>query len=166
MTEMSDKKNNGNDDKAIARNRRARHEYFILETVEAGIVLSGTEIKSVRAGSINLRDGYAKVDKGELWLYNVHISPYEKGTIYNKEPLRPRKLLVHKREILKLQMKIREKGLTLIPLSMYLKEGKHAKIELAVAKGKQSHDKRDSIAQRDIEREINRNLRERRKMNY
>jgi SsrA-binding protein len=163
---MSGKNNSENIDKVVARNRRARHEYFIIETVEAGVVLSGTEIKSVRAGSLNLRDGYARADRGELWLHNVHISPYEKGTIYNKDPLRPRKLLVHKKEILKLQMKIREKGLTLIPLSMYLKGGKYAKIELAVAKGKQTHDKRDSIAQRDVEREIGRNLRERGKRDY
>jgi SsrA-binding protein len=163
---MPGKKNDENDDRTVARNRRARHEYFILEAVEAGVVLTGTEIKSVRAGAVNLRDGYAKADKGELWLYNVHISPYEKGTIYNKDPMRPRKLLVHKKEILKLQMKIREKGLTLIPLSLYLKEGKRAKIELAIAKGKQSHDKRDSMAERDVEREISRSLRERGKREY
>jgi SsrA-binding protein len=163
---MSGKNGGENDNRAVARNRRARHEYFILEALEAGVVLTGTEIKSVRAGAVNLRDGYARVDNGELWLYNVHISPYEKGTIYNRDPLRPRKLLVRKKEILKLRMKIREKGLTLIPLSMYLKEGKRAKIELAVAKGKQAHDKRDSIAERDAGREISRNLRERSKRDY
>jgi SsrA-binding protein len=134
--------------------------------MEVGVVLSGTEIKSVRAGSVNLRDGYARIDNGELWLYNVHISPYEKGTHYNKEPMRPRKLLARKKEILKLLIKTREKGLTLIPLSMYLKEGKRAKIELAIAKGKQAHDKRDAIAERDVEREINRSLRERGKRDY
>jgi len=156
------------DDKnmTVARNRKARHEYFILEAMETGIVLSGTEIKSVREGSVNLRDGYAKVDDGELWLYNVYISPYEKGTHYNKEPMRRRKLLVHKKEILKLLSKIREKGLTLIPLSMYLKDGKRAKIELAIAKGRQVHDKRDAIAERDVEREISRSMKERSKRDY
>jgi SsrA-binding protein len=154
------------EDKTVSRNRRARHEYFILESMETGIVLSGTEIKSVRAGSVNLKDGFARVDDGELWLYNVHISPYEKGTYYNKDPLRPRKLLVHKSQLLRLNMKVREKGLTLIPLAMYLKEGKRAKIELAIAKGKQQHDKRDSIAERDAEREIARSVRERGKRDY
>jgi SsrA-binding protein len=158
---MPEGKNSGHENGTVARNRKARHEYFIIEAMEAGIVLSGTEIKSVRAGGVNLRDGYARVDGGELWLFNVHISPYEKGTIYNKDPIRPRKLLMSKKEILKLFQKTREKGLTLIPLSMYLKEGKRAKIELAIAKGRQAHDKRDAIAERDVEREIGRNLRER-----
>ena len=143
---MSDKNDNDSKNVTTARNRRARHDFFILESMEAGIVLYGTEIKSVREGKVNLRDGYAKVDGGELWLFNVHISPYEKGTIYNKDPMRPRKLLAKKKEILKLHSKTREKGLTLIPLSMYLKDGKRAKIELAIAKGRQVHDKRDAIA--------------------
>jgi SsrA-binding protein len=163
---MSEKGDQEQGNTTVARNRRARHEYFIMEALEAGIVLSGTEIKSVRAGNVNLRDGYAKIDNRELWLYNVHISPYEKGTIYNKDPIRPRKLLVHKKELLKLQNKIREKGLTLVPLSMYLKFGKRAKIELAIAKGKQAHDKRDTIAERDVEREISRSLRDRSKRDY
>ncbi|MDR1917261.1 MAG: SsrA-binding protein SmpB [Synergistaceae bacterium] len=163
---MSDKRDNEHEDHTVARNRRARHEYFILESMEVGVVLSGTEIKSVRAGHVNLRDGYARIEGRELWLYNVHISPYEKGSYYNSEPLRPRKLLAHRNQILKLQIKSREKGLTLIPLAMYLKEGKRAKIELAVAKGKQSHDKRDSIAERDVEREISRSMRERNKRDY
>ncbi|WP_281679819.1 SsrA-binding protein SmpB [Synergistes jonesii] len=149
------------DDKTVAQNRKARHEYFILDSFEVGIVLSGTEIKSVRDGRVNLKDGFAAVEKGELWLYNVHISPYEKGTIYNKDPLRVRKLLVHKAEIRRLVEKTREKGLTLVPLKMYLKEGRRAKIELAVAKGKQLHDKRDSAAERDAEREMSRALRRR-----
>ena len=160
---MSDDNDNNPKNITAARNRRARHDFFIMESMETGIVLYGTEIKSVREGRVNLRDGYAKVDGGELWLFNVHISPYEKGTIYNKDPMRPRKLLARKKEILKLHSKTREKGLTLIPLSMYLKEGKRAKIELAVAKGRQIHDKRDAIAGRDVEREIARNLRERSK---
>jgi SsrA-binding protein len=134
-----------------------------MESMETGIVLYGTEIKSVREGRVNIRDGYAKADGGELWLFNVHISPYEKGTIYNKDPMRPRKLLAKKKEILKLHSQTREKGLTLIPLSIYLKEGKRAKIELALVKGRQVHDKRDVIAERDVEREIARNIRERSK---
>jgi len=150
----------------VARNRKARHEYFILESMEVGIVLSGTEIKSVRSGQVNLRDGFARVENGELWLYNVHISPYEKGTHYNKEPMRPRKLLAHKGQILKLQMKTKEKGLTLIPLGMYIKEGKRAKVELAIAKGKQTHDKRDAIASRDSDREISRAMKDRGKRDY
>ena len=149
------------DDKTVAQNRKARHEYFILDSFEVGIVLSGTEIKSVRDGRVNLKDGFAAVERGELWLYNVHISPYEKGTIYNKDPLRARKLLVHKAEIRRFVEKTREKGLTLVPLKMYLKEGRRAKIELAVAKGKQLHDKRDSAAESDAEREMSRALRRR-----
>ena len=113
----------------------------------------------VRDGRVNLKDGFASVEGGELWLYNVHISPYEKGTIYNKDPLRPRKLLVHKTDIRRLVEKTREKGFTLVPLKMYLKEGRWAKIELAVAKGKQLHDKRDSAAERDAAREIDRAVR-------
>jgi SsrA-binding protein len=163
MQEALDKKQ---EDRTVARNRKARHEFFIMESLEVGLVLSGTEIKSVREGRVNLKDGFARVDSGELWLYNVHISPYEKGTYYNKDPLRPRKLLAHRNQILKLQAKIREKGLTLIPLSMYIKEGKRAKIELAVSKGKQQHDKRDSIAERDAEREMRRNIKERSKRDY
>lgn len=150
----------------VARNRKARHEYFILESMEVGIVLSGTEIKSVRSGQVNLKDGFARIENGELWLYNVHISPYEKGTYYNKDPLRPRKLLAHKGQILKLRIKTKEKGLTLIPLGMYIKEGKRAKIELAIAKGKQQHDKRETIAERDSEREIKRAIRDRSKRDY
>jgi SsrA-binding protein len=163
---MQDGLDKREEDKSVARNKRARHEYFIMESMEVGVVLSGTEIKSVRAGSVNLRDGFARVEDCELWLYNVHISPYEKGTYYNKDPLRPRKLLVHKNQLLKLNMKIREKGLTLIPLAMYLKNGKRAKIELAIAKGKQQHDKRDSIAERDALREIERSVRERGRRDY
>lgn len=163
--DMSKDASTANEDKTVARNRRARHEYFILDSMEVGIVLSGTEIKSVRAGAVNLRDGYAHIENGELWLYGVHISPYDKGTHYNKDPMRPRKLLAHKQQILKLFQKTREKGLTLIPLSMYIKDGKRAKIELALAKGRQLHDKRDAAAERDAAREMNRRLREQAK-NY
>ncbi len=150
-------------DKTVAQNRSARHDYVVLDSFEAGVALSGTEIKSVRGGQVNLRDGYARIENGELWLMNVHISPYEKGSYYNKDPMRPRKLLVHKSQIYKLQSRTREKGLTLIPLKMYLKEGRLAKVEVAIAKGKQLHDKRDSIAQRDADREMARAVRGRSK---
>jgi SsrA-binding protein len=163
MTDAQDRKR---EDQTVARNRKARYEYFILDSMEVGIVLSGTEIKSVRNGQVNLRDGFARIEDGELWLHNIHISPYEKGTYYNKEPMRPRKLLAHKDQILKLFRRTREKGLTLIPLAMYIKEGKRAKVELAVAKGKQQHDKRDSIAERDAERQINRKIRESGRRDY
>ena len=149
------------EDKTVAQNRKARHEYFIVESFEAGLVLSGTEIKSVREGQVNLKDGFARVENGELGLYNVHISPYEKGSYYNKEPLRPRKLLVHKSEIRKLLAKTREKGLTLVPLKIYIKQGRWAKCEIAVAKGKQLHDKRDTAAEKDANREMERAIRNR-----
>jgi SsrA-binding protein len=136
----------------VARNRKARHDYFILETFECGIALTGTEIKSVRAGRLNLKDGFATLDNGELWLMNVHISPYEKGSYYNHEPVRPRKLLMHKKEIMHLVGKVQQKGLTLAPLSVYIKNGKNAKVELALVKGKTKYDKRESIAARDAER--------------
>ncbi len=145
----------------VAQNRKARHDYFILETFECGVVLTGTEIKSVRDGKLNLKDGYAVINKGELWLCGVHISPYEKGSYYNHEPERDRKLLASKREILRLQSKVREKGLTLVPLSVYIKENKWAKIEIALAKGKTLYDKRDDIAERDVKREMERTVRRR-----
>ena len=140
--------------KNVAQNRRARFEYFVLETFEAGIVLTGTEIKSVREGRVNLKDGYAKVEKGEMWLLNVHISPYEKGTHYNHDPVRPRKLLMHRNEIRKIFAARREKGLTLVPLAMYIKDSRYAKVELGLAKGKNLHDKRESMQDRDAVREI------------
>ncbi len=143
----------------VAQNRKARHDYFILETFECGVALTGTEIKSVRDGKLNLKDGYAVINKGELWLCGVHISPYEKGSYYNHEPERDRKLLASKREILRLQSKVREKGLTLVPLSVYIKENKWAKIEIALAKGKTLYDKRDDIAERDVKREMERTVR-------
>ena len=148
-------------DRTVAQNRKARHDYFILETFECGIVLTGTEIKSVRDGKVNLKEGYALIRNGELWLVGVHISPYEKGSYYNHEPLRDRKLLMRKNEILRLFSKVREKGLTLVPLSVYLKEGRRAKVELALVKGKLLHDKRDSIAERDAKRDMERAVRHR-----
>ena len=150
---------NHSNDKKVAVNRKARHDYFILDTFECGIVLTGTEIKSVRAGNLNLKDSYASLENGELWLLGVHISPYEKGTYYNHEPERDRKLLMHKNEILRLRNKTREKGLTLVPLSVYIKDGRRAKVELGLAKGRTAHDKRDMIADRDAKRTIARAVR-------
>ena len=145
--------------KVVAQNRKARHDYFILDTLECGIVLTGTEIKSVRAGNLNLKDSYASVEKGELWLIGMHISPYEKGSYYNHEPERNRKLLLNRNELVRLKGKTREKGLTLVPLSVYLKDGRGAKVELAVAKGKTSYDKRDVITERDAARDMARAVR-------
>ena len=150
---------NHTNDKKVAINRKARHDYFILDSFECGIVLTGTEIKSVRAGNLNLKDSYASIENGELWLYGVHISPYEKGTYYNHEPERDRKLLLHRHEIIRLNSKVREKGLTLVPLSVYIKGGRRAKVELGLAKGRTTHDKRDMIADRDAKRTIARAVR-------
>ncbi len=143
----------------VAQNRKARHDYFILDAFECGIVLTGTEIKSVRAGNLNLKDSYASLEDGELWLLGMHISPYEKGTYYNHEPERRRKLLLHRHELIRLRGKIREKGLTLVPLSVYIKDGRRAKVELALAQGKSAHDKRDAIADRDAKRDMARAVR-------
>ena len=146
-------------DKTVAQNRKARHDYFIIDAFECGIVLTGTEIKSVRAGNLNLKDSYASLEGGELWLIGMHISPYDKGTYYNHEPERNRKLLLHRHELIRLRGKIREKGLTLVPLSVYIKDGRRAKVELALARGKTAHDKRDAIADRDAKRDIARAVR-------
>lgn len=139
--------------KVLASNRKARHDFFIEDTIEAGIVLTGTEVKSIRQGKLNLKDSYASVDNGEIYLNNMHISPYEQGNIYNVDPVRRRKLLLHKREIRKLNQELTLKGLTLVPLSVYLKDGK-VKIQLATAKGKKNYDKRDDIAKKDAERRM------------
>ena len=141
------------DSRVVITNRKARHEYFILETMEVGIVLKGTEVKSLRNGSANLQDSYAMIRQGELWLMNMHISPYEKGNINNHAPTRSRKLLVQKKQLRKLLARVHEKGLSLIPLSVYFK-ARYAKVELAIAQGKKSHDKREAIAKRDAQREI------------
>lgn len=145
--------------KIVSHNRRASHDYELGETYEAGIVLTGTEIKSVRLNKVDLKRGYARVKDGEVWLYDIHISPYEQGNRENHEPERPRKLLLHKREIAKLFRLIKEKGITLVPTKMYLKDGR-AKIEIAVATGKKSFDKRESLAKKDSQRQIERALRE------
>lgn len=145
------------EEKDVAVNRKARHEYAILQTYEAGIVLQGTEVKSIRQGKANLLDSYAVLKDGELWLQNSHISVYEQGNINNHDPLRPRKLLLNKSEIRKLIGKVKEKGLTLIPLRLYLKGGR-VKIELALAKGKKVYDKREDIAKRDFQRDMERKI--------
>jgi SsrA-binding protein len=155
---MEERKN-----KSVALNRRARHDYFIVDTFECGIVLTGTEIKSVRDGKVNIRDSYAKFEGGELWLMNAHISPYDKASWYQHDPRRNRKLLMHRQELRRLSAKIKEKGFTLIPLSLYLKQGRLAKVELALAQGKNAHDRRASIIERDAKRTIAREMRNRMK---
>jgi len=146
------------EDKIIADNRKARHDYFIEESYEAGIALVGTEVKSCRLGRVNLRDGYAAIQQGDMFLENVHISPYEQGNRFNHEPLRKRQLLMHKGEILRLLGKVKEKGYTLVPLRLYFKKGR-VKVEIGLAKGKKTYDKRDDIAARDVEREMARAMR-------
>ena len=143
--------------KTIAENRKARHEYFVIESMEAGIELTGTEVKSLRQGQVNLKDSWCSIDRSELFIKGMHISPYEKGNIFNKDPLRPKKLLMHKAEIRKLQGKIAEKGYTLVPVEVYLKGGL-VKIQIALAKGKKLYDKRDDIAKKDQRREAERNF--------
>jgi SsrA-binding protein len=148
--------------KTVAQNKKATHDFFVEETFEAGMVLTGTEIKSIRMGRANLRDSYARVERGEVYLFNLHISPYEAGNRFNHEPLRTRKLLLRRSEIRKLIGLTKEQGYTLVPLRMYLRGG-FCKIELAIAKGKKNYDKRQSEANRDAAREIQRAFRERQK---
>lgn len=139
--------------KTVAKNRKAWHDYFIEDSMEAGIVLKGTEVKSIRQGRINLKDSFASIDDGEIFVNNMHISPYEQGNIYNVDPTRKRKLLLHKREIMKLLGYVQQKGYSLIPLSVYITRGK-VKVKLGVAKGKKLYDKRADIAKRDAERRL------------
>ena len=146
----------------IAVNRKARHDYHIQESLEAGIVLKGSEIKSIRAGKVNLSNAYARPENGELWLYNCHIASYDAASYNTHEPIRPRKLLLHRKEIDILASKVVQKGLTLVPLKLYIKHGV-AKVELGVAKGKKVYDKREAIARRDAEREMDRALKHRRR---
>lgn len=155
---MANKKDDGL--KVLATNRKAHHDYTIDETYEAGVALTGTEIKSVRAGSLNLRDSYAQVRNGELWLMNVHVAPYEPASRQNVDPYRDRKLLMHHKEIRRLFGRVQEKGLTLIPLRVYLKKNR-AKVELGLGRGKKQYDKRDAIAKHDSAREIQRAVKER-----
>jgi len=149
-------------DRTITANKKAFHDYLILDSFEAGLVLTGTEIKSIRQGRVNIRDSYAKSQNGELWLMNAHIAQYKEGNRYNHEPTRPRKLLLHKKEIRYLTNEVAKKGLTLVPLKMYLKNGR-AKVEVGVAKGKKLHDKRISIRQRDTERQIEKAIKTRKR---
>lgn len=146
--------------KIITENRKARHDYTIEESFEAGIELKGTEVKSMRAGKANLKDSFAIVENGELYLYGMHISPYEQGNIFNVDPMRPRRLLMHKKEILRLLGKIKEQGLTLVPLKAYFKKDK-IKIELALAKGKKLYDKREAATEKSAKREIEKAMKER-----
>ena len=148
--------------KTVATNRKARHNYHILDSVEAGIVLTGSEIKSIRAGRVSLGDAYVRPEGGELWLLNVHIARYEASSYLSHEPLRPRKLLLHRKQIAVLTSTVAEKGFTLVPLRLYIKDG-IAKLEVATARGKKLYDKRESIIRREMEREIERTLKKRRR---
>ena len=144
-----------------AANRKALHDYFILERYEAGFELFGTEVKSIRMGHVNLKDSFCTVKDGELFAHGIHISPYEKGNIFNREPLRPKRLLMHKREIMRLYGRIKQEGLALIPLSLYFNDARRVKVELGLAKGKKLYDKRESEARRDAGREMNKAMKER-----
>ncbi len=143
--------------KTIAENRKARHDYFVLETFEAGIELVGTEVKAIRQGAVNLKDSWCTIDDGELFIRGMHISPYEKGNLFNRDPLRTRRLLMHKREILKLFGTLKQQGLTLIPLSLYFKDSR-VKVQLGLCKGKKLYDKRETAAIRSANREIDRTI--------
>lgn len=145
--------------KNVAQNRKARHEYEILDTYEVGIVLAGTEVKSLRAAKVQFVDSYAIIENGELWVHNIHITPYDHGNVHNHEPVRKRKLLMHKQELRKLYARSVERGLTLIPLRIYFKN-KVAKLEIGLARGKKLHDKRTAVADRDARREIDRKMKE------
>ena len=153
---MADKKQGG---RVIAQNRKAYHEYFVDEKYEAGIALFGTEVKSLRAGAVNLKDSYCSFKNGELFVVGMHVSPYEKGNIFNREPLRDRKLLMHRRELNKLFGMVAQKGYTLVPLSLYF-SGSHVKVEVGLCRGKKLYDKRDALAEKQAGREIDRRMRE------
>ena len=146
--------------KTIAENRKARHEYFILDSYEAGIELVGTEVKSIRRGGVNLKDSWCSIDDGELWVKGMHISPYDHGNIFNRDPMRVRKLLLHKKQIMQLLGKVKQEGLTLIPISLYFK-GSMVKMQVGLCKGKKLHDKRDDMAERAAKRDIERAVKER-----
>ena len=145
--------------KIIADNRKARHDYFVIESYEAGVELFGTEVKSLRRGGVNLKDSYCEIDKGELFALGVHISPYEQGNIFNRDPLRPKKLLMHKKEIMNLQGLVSRDGYTLVPLSLYFK-GSRVKLSLGLCKGKKLYDKREDIAKKDANRDIERAMKQ------
>ena len=146
--------------KVIARNRKARHNYDILDSIEAGLVLLGSEIKSIRAGRVNIAEGYVQHRDGEMWLLNIHIATYDQAGVFGHEPLRPRKLLLHKKEIIRLVIQIQEKGLTIVPLQIHLWRGR-AKVELGIARGKKRYDKREAMKKKDARREMDRVLKER-----
>lgn len=146
--------------KIVAQNKKAWHDYFVDEKYEAGIALFGTEVKSIRAGGVNLKDSYCSFEGGEMFAVGIHISPYEQGNIFNREPLRDRKLLMHRREIMKLQGLVQQKGLTLVPLSMYF-SGSHVKLEIGLCRGKKLYDKRDSDAKRQADRDMDRHMKDR-----
>lgn len=146
--------------KTIAENRQVRHEYFIVESLEAGIELFGTEVKSVRSGGVNLKDSWISIDNGEAFIRGMHIAPYEKGNIFNRDPYRVRKLLLHKKEIMRLFGQVKQQGYTLVPVSLYFKDSK-VKVQVGLCKGKQLHDKRESAARKDAAREIDRALKTR-----
>ncbi len=148
-------------ERAIAENRKARHDYFIDEVIEAGMVLTGTEVKSLRAGRVNLRDSFARFDKGELYLFNCHIAPYDHGNRYNHDPYRNRKLLVHRKQLRELSARVKQEGMTLIPVRLYFDRRGRAKLALGVARGKKHYDKRQTIAKRDANRRIERALKQR-----
>lgn len=154
---MADKKKSGG--KIIAQNRKAWHDYFVDEKYEAGIALFGTEVKSLRAGTVNLKDSYCTIKNGELFVVGMHISPYEKGNIFNRDPLREKKLLMHRREIMKLGGLVNQKGYTLVPLSLYF-SGSNVKVEVGLCRGKKLYDKRDAEAERQTGREIDRSMRD------
>ena len=151
---------NKQNQKIIADNRKARHDYFVIETYEAGVELFGTEVKSLRQGGVNLKDSYCEIDRGELFALGVHISPYEKGNIFNRAPERPKKLLMHKKEIMKLAGLVSREGYTLVPLSLYFK-GSRVKLALGLCKGKKLYDKREDIAKKDANRDIERHMKAR-----
>ena len=154
---MAEQKKGGK--KIIAQNKKAYHDYFVDERYEAGIALFGTEVKSIRQGSVNLKDSYCSVKNGELFVVGMHVSPYEKGNIFNREPLRDRKLLMHKREIMKLGGLVTQKGYTLVPLSLYF-SGKNVKVEIGLCRGKKLYDKRDSLAEKQADREMDRRMKD------
>ena len=156
---------NKTDGKLIANNKKAYHDYFILDTYEAGISLAGTEVKSLRMGKCSIKESFIRIENGEVWIYGMHISPYEKGNIFNKDPLRPRRLLMHKREILRLFAKVKQDGYALVPLSVYFR-GPRVKLEIGLAKGKKLYDKRASAAAKDAKREMDRAMKTRGRRDY
>ncbi len=151
---------NSNQTKIIAQNKKAYHDYFVEEKYEAGIALFGTEVKSLRTGAVNLKDSYCSFEKGEMYVVGMHISPYEQGNIFNRDPLRDKKLLMHRREILKLQGFVQQKGYTLVPLSLYF-SGSHVKVEVGLCRGKKLYDKRETDAKREAARDIDRHMKDR-----